>query len=281
MRLMYGLKPVPFTLKPVPFKLTQYLSSAGSHGFRFCYPDCVDYERLVYPPYDAPLAEAYGGRFESVYVLLHPFVGVPEYLAWKAVKQYPTDEQILSRGAKVPWAQVAAQTGLGTCAKVNQALLTSIRSIVEELRDDPASVTLSSFLQSNSVWMPTEGRFEPLLQMDFLHAFDVAGQEELIFVPEFPHTDPIQRLNLSRLKDRQDAFPSRGTLAAPDASFLLTVDWDSFFTLFYGPRAFVAEVVRRRNPEGFFATPTTEHFWFNYSLGCCVVTQSPELWTAC
>jgi hypothetical protein len=205
----------------------------------------VDYERLVYPPYNAPLAEAYGGRFESIYVIVHPFVGVPEPLAWKTVKQYPTDEQILSQGVKVPWASVAAQTGLSTCAKV-----------------------------------PTEGRFEPLLQTDFLDAFAAAGLDELIFVPEFPHADSIQRFNVSRLRDRRDAFPSRGTLAAPDESFVLTVDWDSFFTLFYGPRAFVAETVRRHDLEGFFATPTTEHFWFNYSLGCCVVTLVPEGWQA-
>ena len=74
-------------------------------------------------------------------------------------------------------------------------------------------------------------------------------------------------------------FPRpRGTLAAPDESFLLTVDWDSFFTLFYGPRAFVDEVVHRQDLEGFFATPTTEHFWFNYSLGCSAVTIYPDSW---
>ena len=241
----------------------------------------MDYERLVYPPYNAPLAEAYGGRFESIYVIVHPFVGVPEPLAWKTVKQYPTDEQILSQGVKVPWASVAAQTGLSTCAKVNQALLTSIGSISEELRDYQACDSLTSFLQSNCVWMPTEGRFEPLLQTDFLDAFAAAGLDELIFVPEFPHADSIQRFNVSRLRDRRDAFPSRGTLAAPDESFVLTVDWDSFFTLFYGPRKFVAEVVHRCNLEGFFATPTTEHFWFNYSLGCCVVTLAPDGWPAC
>jgi hypothetical protein len=114
--------------------------------------------------------------------------------------------------------------------------------------------------------------------MDFLAAFQAAGQEELIFVPEFPAVDPIQLLNVSRLRNRKEAFPSRGTLLAPDESFLLTVDWDSFFTLFYGPRAFVTEVARQQNLEGFFATPTTEHFWFNYSLGCCVVTLAPEVW---
>jgi hypothetical protein len=240
----------------------------------------VEYDRYIYPPYDAPLADAYGGLFESVYVILHPFVSVPNHLAWKATKQYPSDEQILSDGTKCSWARVAAQTGLSTCCKLNHALLTSTRSLADELCDYPASDALQNFLQSASVWMPVQGRFEPLLQMDFLAVFQAAGQDELIFVPEFPHTDPIQLLHLSRIKSRKDAFPSRGTLAAPDESFLLTVDWDSFFTLFYGPREFVTEVVRQRHLEGFFATPSTEHFWFNYSLGCCVVTLEPEVWPA-
>jgi hypothetical protein len=240
----------------------------------------VEYADFIYPPYDAPLADAYGGRFESVYILLHPFVSVPDNLAWKETKKYPSDAQILSLGAKCPWARVAVQTGLSTCAKLNQALLTSTKSIAEELCDFPAAAALQSYLQSESVWMPVQGQFAPLLQMDFLDVFQAAGQEELIFVPEFPHTDPIQLLNVSRLMNRKDSFPSRGTLLAPDESFLLTVDWDSFFTLFYGPRVFVTEVVRKQNLEGFFATPTTEHSWFNYSLGCCVVTLAPEGWPA-
>jgi hypothetical protein len=241
---------------------------------------CVDYESLLYPPHDAPLLEAYGGRYESLYVILHPFVGVPDELAWKATKNYPDDEQIASVGAKYSWSQVAAQTGMDTCAKLNQALLTSIGSINKELCDFAGRDALKGFLESNSVWMPTEGRFEPLLHADFLDAFETAGQKELIFVPEFPITDPIQRFDLTRLRSREVPVPTRGTLAAPDGSFLLTVDWDSFFTLLYGPRDLVADVVRRNKLEGFFATPFTEHFWFNYALGCCVITLSPEEWPA-
>jgi hypothetical protein len=238
----------------------------------------VEYERFLYPPYDAPLMDAYGGRFESVYIILHPFVSVPEHLAWKTTKQYPDDDQILTFGEKFPWSYVAAQTGLRDCAKLNQALLTSIGAIGEELRDYPARDTLQRFLESEPIWMPEEGRFEPLLQMDFLDAFKSSGRQELIFVPEFPKIDTIRQINIQKLRNREISFPSRGSLVAPDASFLFTVDWDSFFTLFYGPHEFISEVVHKQNLEGFFATPTTEHFWFNYSLGCCVVTLAPDGW---
>jgi hypothetical protein len=240
----------------------------------------VYYQDFVYPPHDAPLIDAYNNRFESAYVILHPFISVPDPLAWNATKQYPGDHQILAHGAKCTWAHVAAKTGLHDCAKLNQALLTSIGAISDELRDYPARDSLQSFLETESIWMPEEGRFEPLLQMDILNAFEAAGRQEVIFVPEFSKTDPIQQLNLSNLRSREDSFPPRGTLTDRDASFLFTVDWNSFFTLFYGPREFVSEVVRRHDLEGFFATPTTEHNWFNYSLGCCIVTLAPDGWPA-
>jgi hypothetical protein len=240
----------------------------------------VHVESLLYPPYDAPLVDAYGGRFESVCVLLHPFAGVPGHLSWKETKHYPSDEQIVSFGAKCSWAHVATQTGLSTIAKLNQALLTSIRSLNDEFCDFRASTALHSFLESTSIWMPSEGRFEPLLQDDFLAVFETAGHDELIFVPEFPAVDPVQHIDVHKLASREVPFPSRGSLVAPDMSFLLTVDWDSFFTLFYGSQEFLTHVVGLRQLEGFYAGPTTEHAWYNYSLGCSIVTLSPDAWTA-
>ena len=239
----------------------------------------MEAERYVYPLYDAPLVEAYDGRFESVFVLLHPFVCVPEGLAWKVTRQYPSDAQILRVGEKCSWATVAERTGVRECWRLSQALLTATGSIADHLCDYGAAEAVKNFVTSEAVWMPGQGAFEPLLQADFLSVFEAAGHRELIFVPEFPHADPVQRLDVSRLRSGEVAFPERGSLVAPDESFLLTVDWDSFFTLFYGPRDFVGQVVRRCRLEGFFAEPTTEHFWFNYSLGCCVVTMAPDGWS--
>lgn len=238
----------------------------------------MDYEQFTYPAYDTPLLEAYDGRFEAAFVILHPFVRVPRELAWKSVPSYPDDEQIFARGTKCKWAEVSEQTDLKGCAKLNQALLTSIRSVTDELCDFPAAAALQKFLESESVWMPTEGRFEPLLQMDLLAAFEAAGSDELVFVPEFAEVDKVKRYEVAQLKSRAVSFPSRGALMPADASFLLTVDWDSFFTMFYGPRAFVTDVARRRDLEGFFAYQKMEHFWFNYSMGCATVTISPEHW---
>jgi hypothetical protein len=238
----------------------------------------VAFADFVYPCYESPLLDAYNGSFEAVYILLHPFVRVSEELAWKAIRQYPTDEQILACGAKHSWAEAAAQAGISNCARLNQALLTATGSLVDYLCDYPSRDAAQQFLQAGPIWMPGQGAFEPLLQADFLAAFEEAGHRELIFVPEFPKADPIERLRLADLRARTVPFPGRGALVAPDASILFTVDWDSFFTLFYGPRAFIQNFARARRLEGFFAAPTTEHAWFNYTMGCATVTLSPEDW---
>lgn len=246
-----------------------------------CYPRPMPFDQYVYPSHEAPLLDAWGGRFESVFVLLHPFIGMPDHFSWRITRQYPDDEQILAHGEKCPWSKVAAQTALGAFARISQGLLTSIGSLDDSLSDDSARDKLLGFLQSSAVWMPAEGRFEPLLHSDILHAFDAAGFEDVVYVPEIPEEDPICSLSLAGLNDRTVGFPQfSGSLVASDESFLFTVDWDSFFTLFYGPRAFVQKVVHDRNLEGFFAGPTTEHAWFNYSMGCATVTVSPEHWPA-
>jgi hypothetical protein len=235
-------------------------------------------EEFTYPPYGLPLVEAYDSRFEAVFVLLHPFIQMPERLSWTATHQYPTDADVLIHGSRYPWSEVCRETGLASCARISQALLTSTGSLRSDLADRLGCDALQSFLQSQPVCMPTEGRFEPILQRDFLRAFAAAGCKELLYVPEFPDSEPLLRLPVDGLRHACFPFPGCGTLPAPDASFLFTVDWDSFFTLFYGSKAFITQMATELDFEGFFATPNTDHAWFNYSLGCATVTLSPEHW---
>lgn len=239
----------------------------------------MPFERYVYPPYAEPLLEAYDKAFESTYILLHPFVRVPEALSWRACRQYPTDTQIFAHGAKCRWAEVARAAGIRNGAQMSQALLTTIGAIDPFLADPAARDALAGYLQTNLVWMPTEGRFEPLLHADLLAPFAAAGFSEIVHVPEFPAEEPVTRLALADLEQGKKKFPERGSLVAPDESFLWTVDWDSFFCLFYGPRKLIENTARQRHLEGFFAEPETEHLWFNWKMGCATCTVSPDGWS--
>ena len=163
----------------------------------------MELEEFVYPRYEAPLAEAYERRFESVFVILHPFVRVPQSLSWSVTRAYPDDSQIAALGTKCTWSEVASQIGLTSCARMNQALLSSIGSLADPMADAGGREGLQGFLESNPVWMPSEGRFEPLLQRDFRQIFAVSGAKELVFIPEFPNSDPVCPASTSLSGQRQ------------------------------------------------------------------------------
>jgi hypothetical protein len=250
-------------------------SRAGKYA-RSVQPE--QFDQFVYPPYGTALTEAYEGRFEAVFVILHPFIRIPEHLAWTATRRYPADAEIIAHGTRCTWTQVGRETRLNSCARLNQALLTATGSLTGDLADAEGKSALQGFLLSQPIWMPAQGRFEPLLQRDLLQVFSLAGWDHLIHVPEFPEPDSVASLPILDFKENLVAFPTGGTLLAPDLSFLFTVDWDSFFTLFYGARRFVEEMARGFNLDGFFANANTDHAWFNYSMGCATVTLSPEHW---
>jgi hypothetical protein len=64
------------------------------------YAPRVREDEFTYPPYGLPLVEAYDGCFEAVFVVLHPFIGVPERLSWTVTNQYPTDVDIVAQGSR-------------------------------------------------------------------------------------------------------------------------------------------------------------------------------------
>ena len=219
-------------------------------------------EDFSYPSYSEPLLDAYARRFESVFIILHPFIKLPTEMANNNDLPF---EQMVAHAQPCPWAYVAKETGLGSLAKVNHALLTLYGSLKEEFCDLSASETLESFLKRESFWEPRNGGFDALISSEFSEIFRSSGTDEVIYVPEL---DPAQRLKVSDLK--HSIAPGlvwfAGTLLHPGYELLFTVDWDSFFTLFYGSDVFLHEVVQKHSLEGFFVNPSHRHYWYRETI---------------
>lgn len=219
-------------------------------------------EEFGYPSYSEPLLSAYGGKFESAFVILHPFIELPVEMA--ANNDLPF-EQMMTHAQKRSWAYAAEKTGLGSVVKVNHALLTLYRSLKEEYCDSSASEVLESFLKAHSVWEPCKGRFDAFLSHELSEIFRLAGTDEIIWAREF---DPAKRLKISELQ--RSIAPGMiwypGTLLHPRHEFLLTVEWDSFFTLFYGPHTFLDGAVQKHGLEGFFVNPSHHHYWYRETV---------------
>jgi len=75
--------------------------------------------------------DAFNHQFESLYVILHPFIGVPNH-PLESNQKYPSDDQILKPRSKmlvVP--RRYANRAFPPAPSLNQALLTSRRSIAD------------------------------------------------------------------------------------------------------------------------------------------------------
>jgi hypothetical protein len=150
----------------------------------------VQSEEFVYPACETPLVEAYGGLFESVFVVLHPFVHVPESLSWSVTRAYPGDAQIAALGSKCTWSEVAAQVKLNSCAQMNQALLTLIGSLVDPMADPAGCERLQSFLESEPVWMPAGDVSSRFYNATFFRYSKLPEPRNLSLSPNFRFPTP-------------------------------------------------------------------------------------------
>jgi hypothetical protein len=149
---------------------------------------------------------------------------------------------------------------------LNRALLTSIGALRKEFCDPHASKALETFLVSKALWEPTNGAFDMEALSPILSGADALSTSELIFVPDISDDSDPTPLKVSSLLQGELPLHFSGSLVAPDESFLMTVDWDSFFTVLFGSKELLAQLTTRDGAEGFVATSATKHFWFDAAL---------------
>lgn len=243
---------------------------------------------LRYPPYDTPFIEWYEGIYETVFIAFHPFIRLgampmvepwiirsdEEKVVWhgRSVGRervtrnptYPKGEVILTLGQLVRWKDVVETLDFGGIRDVNNGLLTWIRALKVELEDKIAASLLEDYCMGAGVWPPTEGEFQPLMWPALLTAFDLAGETVICGMDEFGGNvleKPRSEFGAAADLDSIVSVVDHGSLFPPSKSFLITVDWDSFFTLICGRRAFVERLVSDEGLEGFFCERATTHYW--------------------
>ena len=228
--------------------------------------DCARLTKLQYPGYDAPLIQAFGGAYESGFVLLHPFIEWPQGIEPtenENLSQEAFDELVLEKSNKCTWAWVADRCGLKTYSYMERAIMNSGAHFVKEKELTTAlDPVVWGGTDLPDIELPDGGQFATLLTPDIIAAFVASKAKEVVYIPEFVGMDPIERIALSEFVPRKDSyFPYRGTVTPLNNSFLFTVDWESPFTLFYGKRDFVESIVMERDLEGFFLEPHHQRWW--------------------
>jgi len=251
---------------------------------------------LAYPSYDRPFLESWNGRFEAVFVALHPFFRMPDVdpvkdgyfttpFATSTVGKDAFEEAERERGPKTTeflkrgtggtrlLASIGyPEDGWETAQRITWAEVadqsglgsreevgTALLALIGALREPhPEKVAaLVRYCEQTRTFPPAEGRFEELHLRPFLDLLGRAGSSAVLFQEEFDN-EPVLSLTFAEAADR----PWRGSLYSPDKSVLIVVDWDSYFTLVAGNRELLEPWIRDHAVDGFFADETTTHHWW-------------------
>ncbi len=130
-------------------------------------------------PPDGKILEYYGGAFEAVYVLLHPFVGANAAIGTEQFTpgKYPSRACIIKHCSPVTWAEVARRTGLPSIAAVDIGLRSGIHGLKPEFSNRDYAARIESLADSDHILPPTEGGFSELLHDKVLLSIQSLGYE--------------------------------------------------------------------------------------------------------
>lgn len=254
---------------------------------------------LAYPSYDKPFLESWNGRFDRVFVALHPFLrvkGIDPYAEGYAVspdasgpsaraafleaeenaaKSLPGALQPITRDAQLvasltypddPWWDLDAQHVPWCEVAERSGLLTiervgvALLAMIRAIRGRfPQEVARLVSFLEATQTFPPSEGQFQMALWDSLTDFIRASGSPVLCVQGEFDGDPTGVWPWDEL---EPGLVHRGSLYSVDKSALVVVDWDSYFTLVAGPTQLVEPWVETHKPDGFFADETTTHHWW-------------------
>jgi hypothetical protein len=254
---------------------------------------------LAYPSYDKPFLESWNGRFESVFVALHPFFQLPgtdPYAEGYAVSSHTSgisarNEFSASEDAgfkNLPGklgevmgdarfiASLSHPKGTDWLAESRALSWTAVAEETGLQTRERVGTALLAMIGAIRGKFPEEvsrlvgfcertKTFPPsegsFQPLHFASFLDLFKRagSQVVMFQEEFDDRPVLDLAFSEFEPNQ---PYRGSLYSTDKSALIVVDWDSYFTLVAGPRALLEPWVEDHALDGFFADKTTTHHWW-------------------
>lgn len=216
-------------------------------------------DRFAACPNDGNILEFYSRHFESVYILLHPFIRATSIEPERFYPgTYPSKTEILESCVAVVWEEVVNLTELTNINQIDIGLRTGIHGLATEFENEEYANAITRLEESSNIIRPCEGDIPELLQNQLFEVLQRIGQEWLWIGDEFG-----TERKLEWIEDLKGdfSFPSHCNLFTPDKSLLVTTHWDSHFSFLCSTRETIQMILSINPLEGFFCTEKTEVYW--------------------
>jgi Protein of unknown function (DUF2711) len=218
-------------------------------------------DRYATCPTDGLVLDYYTGVFESVYVLLHPFIRPvslnPELFE---PSTYPDRSTIAENCEPVRWSDVLALSDFTSIREIDVGLRTQIGALRAEVSSPEFAGRLAALFESHQIVPPDEGHFSDLLHDRVLGFLQQLGHSWVWVGDEFCTKRKLYWIDDLKGKEA-DATLGHCNVFTPDKSLLWTTHWDSCCSLVCGPREVLGQLAAEREFEGFFCTPKTHVYW--------------------
>jgi len=210
---------------------------------------------------DQSILEFYKGKYESVFIVLHPFFQVinPNKIDFEK-EEYPNKKQISKHCKKLTWEEVMKLSKIENIRKLDIALRNSIMGLKEVHKDDFSLNKMIETCDKNNIHQPNEGSFAELLIDPILTAILSLGHKWIYIGDEFG-----TERKLLFVEDVIDNTETIGewykNIFTPKNEILLSVHWDSHFSLLCSKRNLIDEILKETELEGFHCDEKTEIYW--------------------
>lgn len=205
----------------------------------------------------------YKDQFDSVYILLHPFLK-PHQIDLKMFypTTWPSKQEIIDGCDAVTWSEVLSISDFNNISEIDIGLRSRIHGIKQKFSNDDFVNQLDT-LEGKNIICPSEGDIPELLENRIFTAIKILGHEWLWVADEFG-----TERKLTWIDDliEKDLVPSHGCVFTHDHSLLITTHWDSHCSFLCSSKDIIEKILTVDNFEGFYCTPKTEVYWGLYEV---------------
>lgn len=143
-------------------------------------------EKFATCPQEDKILQFYEGQFESVFILLHPFIkpitlGIDRFCPSK----WPSKNEILTGCEPVCWVDVGNLAGLYSLSEIDVVLRTNIGGLRKEISNICFADKLNAVTENYNIVQPTEGEISPFLENRLYRVIQSIGHRWLWVGDEF------------------------------------------------------------------------------------------------
>jgi len=218
-------------------------------------------EKFASCPYDEKILDFYKGQFDSVYVLLHPFLRPTSIdIGRFCPAKWPEKHDIIDGCDPISWREILSLTGLENLSDIDIGLRTAIGGLNDEASNQAFSEKLA-VLEVHNIIHPQEGDLPPLLENRILTSIKKLGQNWLWVGDELGTERTLHWIDDLIKKDE---IPTHGCVFTHDHSVLVTTHWDSHCSFLCSSKEAIGRILSIEPFEGFYCSPNTEVYWGLY-----------------